>query len=420
MTMDSEDPQAALARRYRACRRQSLALIEPLSEEDCQLQSMPDASPAKWHLAHTSWFFETFLLRGGLPDYRLFHPRFQYLFNSYYNAVGDQFSRPLRGVLSRPSLEEVCQYRAFVDEAMSAYLDTVRLDDATCFVVELGIHHEQQHQELLLMDIKHAFSCNPLEPAYSVRDSDTVVAAASTPGWQRFEPGLREIGHGGAGFSFDNEQPRHSTWVEGFCLGQRPVTNAEYLCFIEDGGYRNPLLWHADGWADCEAGRRCHPLYWRQRDGEWFEFTLHGLQPLQPAAPVSHVNLYEAFAYAQWAGARLPTESEWETAAAQVAGTGQYYRADCLHPLPGHGDGLQGMLGGCWEWTSSSYTPYPGFRPFAGNAGEYNGKFMIGQYVLRGGCCLSPVDHVRPTYRNFFYPHQSWQMSGIRLAKDLS
>ncbi len=407
-----------LLQAYRQTRKRSTDLVEPLSEEDCQLQSMPDTSPAKWHLAHVTWFFETFVLVPRLPGYRLFHPQFEYLFNSYYYAIGEQFSRPERGVLSRPSLQEIRRYRDYVDVHLCRLLEEGTVDDDVAFTIELGIHHEQQHQELLLMDIKHAFSLNPLMPAYAHAGVSSAVAEPPAQGWTSFSPGLVDIGHSGEGFCFDNERPVHKVYVHDFRLARRPVCNRDFIEFIEDGGYRNPLLWHSDGWAYCQQQAAAHPLYWRRIDDAWYEFTLHGLQPLDPAAPVSHISFYEASAFATWCGKRLPTEFEWEVAAATDQSSPQFMSADRLHPAPPQGDTLQSMRGGCWEWTASSYAPYPGFTPFKGNAGEYNGKFMVGQYVLRGGCCLTPPDHARTTYRNFFYPHHSWPMTGMRLAED--
>jgi len=398
-----------------------MALVESLSDEDCQLQSMPDASPAKWHLAHTTWFFETFLLlQSPAFSYRAFHPQFQYLFNSYYNAIGEQFSRPSRGLLSRPSLQEVKQYRRHVDSAMIELINHSQLSQERLFTLQLGLHHEQQHQELLLMDVKHAFSLNPLAPTYS---SEPLVKNATPPTsvqWLEFAPELTQIGHSGDGFAFDNECPRHSCYIAPFKLANRPVTNAEYLAFIEDGGYRSPLLWHADGWAHIQAQQLGKPHYWHQQEGQWFEFTLHGRQALDGHLPVCHLSYFEASAYAQWAGSRLPTEFEWEAAAPTEQTSAQFYSPTCVHPQATAGAELVAMHGFCWEWTSSSYAPYPGFKPFAGEAGEYNGKFMLGQYVLRGGSCLTPPGHTRTSYRNFFYPHQYWQMSGLRLAGDLS
>lgn len=424
--MDEDTSRQTLRQRYESTRQLSLALVEPLSEEDCLLQSMPDASPSKWHLAHTTWFFETFILKKHSANYHELNAHYQLLFNSYYNAIGDQFSRPDRGVLSRPSLAEIKAYRQYVDEQMQVFIGEQPLSKELRFTIELGIHHEQQHQELLLMDIKHAFSCNPMLPAYIDTDglvrAETDSALSETLQWQTYEPGLTAIGHSDDTFCFDNEKPQHPVYVAPFRLAERCVSNQEYAEFIADGGYDNPLLWHADGWAQlqqCRSQYGNHPMYWRQREGQWQEFTLRGLQPLNPQTPVCHISFYEASAYARWCGKRLPTEFEWEAAARQQDNkppVAQYLQLDILHPTA---DGSRALLGGCWEWTASSYSPYPGFKPFAGEAGEYNGKFMVGQYVLRGGSCLTPKSHNRISYRNFFYPHHNWQMSGIRLAEDL-
>lgn len=402
----------ALAARFRQVRQYSEALVAPLSEADAQLQSMPDASPAKWHLAHSSWFFETFILQQLDPAYRPYCAEFAYLFNSYYNGIGEQYPRHRRGQISRPSLAEVMQYRHFVSEQMLALL-AEGLPEAQAFTLELGLHHEQQHQELLLMDIKHGLFQNPLLPAYL---EQPLPAPAPLPPleWLSVEEGLYSVGYQGEGFCFDNERPRHKVYLAGYALASRPVSNGEWLAFIEDGGYRNPLLWLADGWAQVEQEQRRHPLYWQysHHDG-WWEYTLQGHQPLHPDRPVCHLSYYEANAYAQWAGGRLPTEAEWEVAAAQAQPA-----VNALHPAYAPVAGWQ--CAGVWEWTQSSYQPYPGFAPFVGKAGEYNGKFMSGQQVLRGGACVTPAGHWRPSYRNFFYPQQHWQFSGLRLARDLS
>lgn len=418
--------------RYRAVRDLSEALAAPLSPEDQQVQSMPDVSPTKWHLAHVTWYFETFLLQPHLPGYRPFDPAFCYLFNSYYEAVGPRHPRPDRGLLSRPSVAQVMDYRAHVDAAMERFLDGIdggdgigdpEIDD----LFELGLNHEQQHQELLLMDIKHVLSCNPLAPAY-VTDSAAERTGRPAPdlGWCDHDGGVHRIGHDGGGFAFDNEAPRHRVFAEPFKLGSRAVTNGEYRAFIEDGGYRDPMLWHADGWAALRENDWDAPAYWRG-DGEaepWQEFTLSGLQPLDDARPVSHVSYYEAAAYARWAGYRLPREQEWEIAATDLGGEiedgANLLARGSLHPDIADGDEpLAQMYGDVWEWTDSAYGPYPGFKPVEGAVGEYNGKFMSNQMVLRGGCSLTPPGHIHPTYRNFFYPHQRWMMSGIRLANDV-
>ena len=410
---------AALAGRYRAVRAETERLRAPLSAEDCQAQSMPDASPAKWHLAHTTWFFETFVLEAGRSGYRAFAPAFRVLFNSYYQGVGAQHPRAQRGLLTRPSLDQVLAYRAHVDAQL---LDWLAADDASVSalapVVEIGLHHEQQHQELLLTDAKHLLGGNPLAPAYAPRP-----AAPPTPPpartWCAVDGGERPIGAGADGFAFDNERPRHRVLVEPFALASHLVTNAEYAQFVADDGYRRPELWLADGWAAVQARGWMAPLYWQRRDDAWLEFTLGGLQALDPHAPVCHVSLYEADAFATWAGARLPTEQEWELAAADRPRRGNLLDSGHLHPVAaaGGGEALAQLFGDVWEWTRSAYAPYPGFRPLAGTLGEYNGKFMCNQLVLRGGSCATPADHIRATYRNFFPPDARWQFSGIRLAR---
>jgi dimethylhistidine N-methyltransferase len=403
--------------RYRAVRRSSEALIRALTPEDTQAQSMPDASPTKWHLAHTSWFFETFLLQPGLPGYRAFDPRFAYLFNSYYEAVGARQPRPERGLITRPSLDDVLAYRAHVDAGMERLLSHGAGDRAD--LLDLGLAHEQQHQELILMDILHLFAASPLRPAYAPPQAAPVVATAPLD-WTGFEGGLVEIGHDPArGFAFDNEGPRHKVWLEPFRLADRLVTNGEWLAFMADGGYARPELWLSEGWARAQAEGWRAPLYWEEGEGGWQAMTLRGLRPVDPAAPVSHVSYYEADAYATWAGARLPTEAEWEHASAQAWHEGNFLTSGRLtaRPAPA-GAGLRQMFGDLWEWTRSAYLPYPGFRPAQGAVGEYNGKFMAGQFVLRGGACVTPGGHVRASYRNFFYPHQRWMFSGVRLAQD--
>lgn len=421
-------PAEDLSAAYRETRAATQALAASLSPEDQVVQSMPDASPAKWHLAHTTWFFETFLLGPHLPGYRPYDERWGFLFNSYYEAVGARHPRPRRGLLTRPSAEEVVRYRARVDEAMTALLgggNGARPEVAD--LVRLGIHHEQQHQELLLTDILHAFSCNPLRPAYRAAAAPAADAAPDALDWDVCEGGLHEIGHAGAGFAFDNEGPRHQVFLRPFRLATRLVTNAEWRAFIADDGYRRAELWLSDGWATAQAEGWRAPLYWEDGDDGQRSMTLAGVQPLDPAAPVCHVSFYEADAFARWAGKRLPTEAEWETAAAGLPIAGNFRGTGELRPLPAQpapahevqGDGaLRQMFGDVWEWTGSAYSAYPGFRPAAGAVGEYNGKFMCNQMVLRGGSCVTPDGHVRPSYRNFFYPHQRWQFAGVRLAED--
>jgi ergothioneine biosynthesis protein EgtB len=414
----------ALRDRYVAVRAQTAALAAPLSAEDCQIQSMPDASPTKWHLAHTTWFFETFVLSPHLPGYRDFEPRFRALFNSYYNSVGEQPLRAARGLVSRPGLDVVYAYRRHVDGAMTALLEGGRLAAGVARVVELGLQHEQQHQELILTDIKHALWAQPGRPQYAAPapprpPRDAVPRLA----WQAYEAGIVAIGHDGAGFAFDNELPHHQALVPAAALASRLVTCGEYLDFVRDGGYERPALWLAAGWEAVRAAGWHAPLYWRRQDGEWFITTLHGDRALAPAEPVCHVSFYEADAYARWAGARLPTEFEWERAARDVAGDGNFLESGALHPRPLTGrDGPAGgpaqLFGDVWEWTASPYTGYPGYRPQAGALGEYNGKFMSDQWVLRGGSCATPRAHMRATYRNFFPAATRWQFSGVRLARD--
>lgn len=407
----------ALIDQYRSCRQLSEQLVAPLSEADCQLQSMPDASPAKWHLAHVSWFFETFLLRRFDPSYRVFDDRFGHLFNSYYNAIGSQFSRPHRGLLSRPSLEEVLAYRHHVDLAMEQLL-TQHTDAAVTDLTTLGIQHEKQHQELLLTDIKHALYQNPLLPAYSAHPNHQTSKSLPPLTWSTFPEGLYEVGYDGKGFSFDNERPRHKVYLNAFKLANRPVSNGEYLAFIEDGGYQRSEFWLSDGWAWVNESQATAPLYWRQMEDGWHLYQLTGLQPLPLSSTACHINYYEASAFAAWKGKRLPTEQEWEVAAGHWRGQVNDVSAGELQTQAADDKALSQLFGDVWEWTASAYLPYPGFTPFAGDAGEYNGKFMSGQFVLRGGSCVSPANHVRASYRNFFYPHQQWQFSGLRLAED--
>jgi len=405
---------------YQRVRAQTLGLAAPLSPEDCNLQSMPDASPVKWHLGHTSWFFETFVLEPGLPRFAPYREAFRVLFNSYYVAVGPRHPRPERGMLSRPSLDEVLAYRASVDERMHALFarypeQVARLAD----LIELGLNHEQQHQELILTDLKHALSRNPLLPAYQAPRAHAGAAPAPMR-WSALPDGVRQIGHDGAGFAFDNERPRHRVFVGDCELAERLVTNSEYQAFIADGGYRRPELWLSEGWDVREAQGWQAPLYWLEREGGWVQFTLEGARALEPDEPVTHVSYYEADAYARWCGARLPTEAEWETVAAGREPAGNFLESARLHPAPlGAAAGGQ-FFGDAWEWTGSSYAPYPGFRAPEGAVGEYNGKFMVNQYVLRGGSCATPATHIRASYRNFFPAGARWQFSGIRLARDPS
>ena len=406
--------------RYLSVRRVTQALAKPLSAEDCVVQSMPDASPVKWHLAHTTWFFETFILerRAG---YRPFDPAFRVLFNSYYNAVGEKHPRPERGLLSRPGLEEVLAYRRHVDEAMVGLLVEKRPPADVLELIELGLNHEQQHQELVLTDVKHLLSRNPLKPAYQKQWPLTPIRARA-PWWIACEGGLGEIGHAGPGFGFDNESPRHRVWLEPFLIASHPATHGDFIAFIEDGGYRRPELWLSAGWdMVCARGWQA-PEYWERRDGRWQTFTLHGEVPVDRHTPICHVSFFEADAFARWSNARLPTEAEWELAASSAPLGGNFLESGALHPLAVREDPAEGTLaqafGDVWEWTRSEYAPYPGFQPAAGAVGEYNGKFMCNQYVLRGGSCATPAGHIRATYRNFFPPETRWQFSGVRLARD--
>ena len=411
-----------LADRYVEIRRFTERLREPLSAEDCVIQSMPDVSPIRWHLAHTSWFFETFFL-SEQPSYRVFHPQFNYLFNSYYNTVGRQFPRPRRGLISRPGLEEIQGYREYVDKHMLQRLHDGPLPPRLGRVVEIGLHHEQQHQELMLTDIKHVLSRNPLHPAYLEAPS-SVRNEADPLRWIEFPEGLFEIGHDGNGFAYDNESPRHRVFLERFQLASRPVTCGEFLEFIQDGGYERPELWLSVGWQHIREHGWKAPLYWTSDEGSWKIFSLAGLRAVDPAEPVCHVSYFEADAFATWSSARLPTEAEWETASAGNPVEGHFVdtllQADLpIHPLAPLIDKSEpaGMFGDVWEWTASSYSPYPRFRPLEGALGEYNGKFMCNQYVLRGGSCATSQSHMRRTYRNFFPPGARWQFMGIRLAR---
>lgn len=397
--------ETALSRLYEETRSLSLAIAAPLSPEDQCVQSMPDASPMKWHLAHTTWFFERMLLAGE-PGYETFDPRFDEIFNSYYLGLGTPFTRANRGLLTRPSVERVLAYRAHVDRAMAPLLEREEKRD----LIALGVNHEQQHQELMLTDIKHAFACNPLLPAYR---PPSPVALDEKPvlRWLDHPGGVVAIGHDGDGFAFDNEGPRHDVLLQPFRLAARPVTNGEYREFMVDGGYERPELWLSDGWALARREGWTAPLYWRDHERL---FTLQGEQAINPGEAVCHVSFYEAAAYAAWAGKRLPTEFEWEAVAAQHPATGNFLDLNTLHPRASE----RNLHGDVWAWTRSSYDPYPGFRAFEGAASEYNGKFMVGQLVLRGGSCVTPPGHIRASYRNFFPPSARWQFSGIRLAED--
>jgi ergothioneine biosynthesis protein EgtB len=415
-----------LAARFTAIRALTRDLSAPLSDADATIQPHPDASPAKWHLAHTTWFFETFVLRDHVRGYRARDERWAYLFNSYYEGEGDRHPRARRGMLSRPSLDEILSYRTRVEEALLTALP--RLGPAAADLVDLGLQHEQQHQELLLMDMLAAMAENPLAPAlwappnFSSEGPELSEPSAELS-WIGHPGGIVEIGHAGEGFAFDCEAPRHRHYLRPFALADRPVTNGEWQAFMADGGYVKPLLWLADGWAWVKAQGIGAPLYWRRVESDWMRFGLDGLRPIDPDAPVCHISFYEADAFARWAGARLPTEAEWEAAAAgadPLKGH-QLDAAGPVQPRPAQNAGhreLHELHGNVWEWTASAFLPYPGFRPAEGTVGEYNGKFMSGQMVLRGGSCATPRGHLRPSYRNFFYPHQRWMFAGLRLARD--
>ncbi len=435
-TSNRQQPAGLLRRHFADVRRQSRRLVEPLEPEDFVIQTMPDVSPTKWHLAHTTWFLETFLLEPHLPGYTPFNSKFGYLFNSYYITVGERHCRPKRGQISRPTVDEVMAYRAHVDAAMHRLFDAAdaNLQDAEHGwgvlrpLVEVGIHHEQQHQELMVTDIKHVFACNPLYPAYRSQEPSSSRVVSPTQ-FVSFEEGVYEIGHAGddaAGFAYDNEGPRHKVYLQPFSIADRLVTCGEWISFIEDGGYRRADLWLSDGWNWVQANRAMAPSYWDRRDGEWWHYTLAGMRPVTGDEPVCHVNFYEADAYARWAGARLPTEPEWEVACGDAAAVrnatavGNFVEDERFHPQAARGttDGkLDAMLGDVWEWTGTQYRPYPGYQPPAGALGEYNGKFMSNQFVLRGGSCATPRSHIRSTYRNFFPPEAQWQFTGVRLAK---
>jgi ergothioneine biosynthesis protein EgtB len=413
--------QNGLAERFRGVRRQTEELCRPLAIEDYGLQSMPDASPPKWHLAHTTWFFETFLLSRFRDGYRPFHPDFSFLFNSYYNALGPRWARPERGLLSRPTVDEVYSYRHAIDDEVSELLNgSTGQRPEVAELCTLGLNHEQQHQELILTDIKHAFAKNPLRPVY--RETPLTLGVAPSASWVHFSGGIVEVGHQGPGFAFDNESPRHSVLLSSYLLAGRLTTNAEYQAFIAAGGYQRPEFWLSDGWAARQNNDWNAPLYWHEIGDGWTQMTLGGWRPLLSDEPVCHVSFYEADAYARWAQARLPTETEWEAAAAQPL-AGHFFDAGRLHPqaAPASDDSgpVHALFGDVWQWTASPYVPYPGYRPAAGALGEYNGKFMCNQMVLRGASCVTPRSHARPSYRNFFPPEARWQFAGIRLAKDV-
>ncbi|MBL4733626.1 MAG: ergothioneine biosynthesis protein EgtB [Rhizobiaceae bacterium] len=394
-------------------------LAEGLSDADATVQSMEDASPTKWHLAHTTWFFETVVLRQYMDGYEIFDSDFPYLFNSYYESLGKRHPRPQRGMLTRPSLQKIMDYRSYVNAAMDEFLSTP-LDEKIYQLIELGINHEQQHQELLLTDLLHLFAQSPVKPEYQTA---VPLAVSKTPpsalNWIEYKGGLEEFGHGGTGFAFDSECPKHQQFVAPFRLASRCVTNGEWIEFIEQGGYKAAILWLSDGLAIAQEEEWEAPLYWEKRDHVWWSMTLRGMQPVDLDAPVTHISYFEAGAYASFVGKRLPTEYEWEHASKDVPIEGNVLASNRLRPAPAKGEGLSQLFGDVWEWTSSPFTPYPGFKIAEGAVGEYNGKFMNGQYVLRGGSCVTPPGHLRATYRNFFHPQKRWQFSGLRLAGNL-
>ncbi len=421
---------ANLLERYKQIRNFTEELCKPLVTEDYVIQSMPDVSPTKWHLAHTSWFFETFVLRPAYStaaysgkSYKPLKETYAYLFNSYYVQAGERFTRAKRGLLSRPTVAEVYEYRKYVDEFMVNFLENVNEPEFEKYapVIEIGINHEQQHQELLLTDIKHVFSINPLHPVYSSKEVP-VTEKIPPMEWINFEEGIFNTGHNGKGFSYDNETPKHKEYINSFKLASRLVTNREFLAFIEDKGYQTPELWLSDGWATVENEKWNAPMYWTKPESEWWNYKLSGFHKVDLNEPVCHVSYYEADAYARWAGARLPTEGEWEAAASNIEEKGNFVESGYYHPISmeqlKNNSALNQMFGDVWEWTGSSYSPYPGYKTLPGALGEYNGKFMSGQMVLRGGSCATSETHIRKTYRNFFPPNARWQFMGVRLAKD--
>lgn len=421
---ENDHSREKLIESYKTVRQFSHTLAEPLEIEDYVVQSMPDVSPTKWHLAHTSWFFETFVLSKALSDYKSPNSQYAYLFNSYYVQAGERHLRPKRGLISRPTVEETYSYRNHVDESMLQFMENA--DDKEWqgleSVIEIGIHHEQQHQELIVTDIKHVLSENPLHPKYTNGRNGSNKSTPQALKWVDFDGGLFDIGNQGRGFGYDNEYPEHKAYLNSYKLGSRLVTNSEYIEFIEDGGYETPEIWLSEGWATVETNNWKAPLYWQKQNGEWMQFTLTGLRKVEQDEPVTHVSYFEADAYARWAGSRLPTESEWEIAASNIEIEGNFVDDLKFHPVgldsSSNGSSLKQMYGDVWEWTQSSYSAYPGYKTLPGALGEYNGKFMCNQMVLRGGSCATSKSHIRKTYRNFFPTNARWQFMGIRLAKD--
>lgn len=416
--------QESLLNFYKEVREFSHTLAEPLEIEDYVVQSMADVSPTKWHLAHTSWFFETFVLSKALKNYKSPNSQYAYLFNSYYVQAGERHLRPKRGLISRPTVEETYSYRNHVDESMIQLMESASEKEwqELCSVIEIGIHHEQQHQELIVTDIKHVLSENPLNPAYRSNNNHNESNTAEELKWVDFDEGVFNIGNEGNGFGYDNEYPSHKVYLNPYKLASRLITNSEYIEFMEDGGYETPEIWLSEGWATVEENNWRAPLYWQKKDGKWMQFTLRGLREIEPDEPVTHVSYFEADAYARWAGSRLPTEAEWEVAASNIPVEGNFVDNMNFHPVSlkngTNGIILRQIYGDVWEWTQSSYSAYPGYTPAPGALGEYNGKFMCNQMVLRGGSCATSKSHIRKTYRNFFPTNARWQFMGIRLAKD--
>ena len=418
----SMENRSKLVEYYNTVRGLSEKLCKPLEAEDYVIQTMPDVSPTKWHLGHTSWFFEAFVLGKANPNYKSIHPLYTYLFNSYYIQVGERWLRPNRGLLSRPTVKDIFEYRKFVNENVLEFIEKAdeKIYNEFAPVIEIGMNHEQQHQELLLTDIKHVLSINPLNPLYSTREIK-IQNEFPKMKWMNFDGGIFEIGNEGKEFCYDNETPQHKELLNPFRLANRLVTNGEFIEFIEDGGYENAPLWLSDGWAIIENEKWKAPFYWEKKDGEWWNFTLNGFRKVNPAEPVTHISYYEADAFATWRDLRLPTEAEWEVASRKYKYEGNFVDEEIYHPtsLKNEKDGLNQMYGDVWEWTRSPYSPYPGYKPLPGALGEYNGKFMSNQMVLRGGSCATSQTHIRSTYRNFFPPHSRWQFMGLRLAKDI-